>query len=49
MMDTAKDWAFALANVKAMRREVILTHFPTAFKSATKMDLRKSALDCLPV
>ena len=45
MVDTAKDSAFALANVKAMRREVILSRLPPMFKSAIKVDLRKSSID----
>ncbi|KAK3864567.1 hypothetical protein Pcinc_029750 [Petrolisthes cinctipes] len=43
--DTARDLAFALTNVKAMRREAILSHLPPVFKSATKVDLMKSAID----
>ncbi|MPC22298.1 hypothetical protein E2C01_015309 [Portunus trituberculatus] len=45
MVDTAQDLAFALSNVKAMRREAILSHLPPVFKTATKVDLRKSAID----
>lgn len=45
MVDTVQDSAFALTNVKAMRREAILSHLPPVFKSATKVDLRKSAID----
>ena len=40
------DSAFALANVKAMRWEAILSHLSPVFESATKVDLRKSAVDC---
>ncbi|KAK3888193.1 hypothetical protein Pcinc_007724 [Petrolisthes cinctipes] len=45
MVDTGRDSAFALTNVKAMRREAILSHLPPVFKSATKVDQRKSAID----
>lgn len=45
MVDTAKDSTFVLTNVKAMRQEAVLALLPAAFKSATIMDLRKSAID----
>ena len=45
MVDTAKDSAFALTNVKAKKQEAILSHLPPVFKSATKVDLRKSAIN----
>ena len=45
MVDMAKDSAFALANVKAMRRESILSHLPPAYKTPSKVDLRKSSID----
>ncbi|KAK3893317.1 hypothetical protein Pcinc_002872 [Petrolisthes cinctipes] len=44
LVDTARDSAFALTNVKAMRREAILSQLQPVFKSATKVDLRKSAI-----
>ena len=45
MVDMAKDSAFALANIKAMRRESILSHLPPAYKIPSKVDLRKSSID----
>ena len=33
MVDMSQDSAFALANVRAMRREAILSHLPSTFKT----------------
>ena len=45
MVDMAKDSAFALANVRAMRREAVLSHLPPTYKTASKVDLRQSTID----
>ena len=45
MVDMAKDSAFVLANVKAMRRESVLACLPSSYKTTSKVNLRKSSLD----
>ncbi len=45
VVDMAKDSAFALANIKAMRLVSVLSHLPPAYKTASKVALRKFSLD----
>ena len=44
MVDMSQDSAFALANVRAMRREAILSHLPSTFKTVSKVNLRQSSI-----
>ena len=44
MLDVSQDSAFALANVRAMRREAILSRLPPASKAASKVPLRQSSI-----
>ena len=43
-VDMSQDSVFVLANVRAMRREAILSHLPSIFKNASKVDLRQSSI-----
>ena len=44
MMDVSSDSPLALANIRAMRRESMLSHLPPAYKTPSKVTLRQSSV-----